>query len=126
MKPIQRPVFLDLRQIRLPITGWVSILHRISGVLLVLAIPYGAQLLDRSLRGPEEYAAVAALLDSPFLQLMLLVLAWAFLHHLIAGIRFLLMDIDIGIQRAPARKSAGSAIVAGLVLTALVAGGMLL
>ena len=126
MKPTHRPVFLDLRQIRLPVTGWVSILHRISGVLLVLAIPYGAQLLDRSLRGPESFAEVAALLGSPFVQLMLLVLAWAFLHHLIAGIRFLMLDIDVGIQRSAARKSAGTAIAAALVLTALVAGGMLL
>jgi succinate dehydrogenase / fumarate reductase cytochrome b subunit len=126
MKTTQRPVFLGLRQIRLPVTGWVSILHRISGVLLVLAIPYAAQLLDRSLRGPEAFAAVAALLGSPFVKLMLLVLAWAFLHHLIAGIRFLMLDIDVGIQRPTARKSAGAAIAAALVLTALVAGGMLL
>lgn len=126
MKTTHRPVFLDLRQIRLPITGWASILHRISGVLLVLTIPYAAHVLARSLRGPEEFAAVASLLAAPFVQLMLLVLAWAFLYHLIAGIRFLMMDMDIGIQRAPARRSAGAAIAAGLVLTALVAGGMLL
>lgn len=126
MRTTNRPVFLDLRQIRLPITGWVSILHRVSGVLLVLTIPYAAQLLDRSLRGPQEFAAVAQVLASPFALLVLMVLAWAFLHHLFAGIRFLMLDLDIGLDRPTARKSAGAAIAAAAVLALLVAGGGLL
>lgn len=126
MKTTNRPVFLDLRQIRLPITGWASILHRVSGVLLVLSLPYAAQLLDRSLRGPDEFDAVARLLASPFAQLVLLVLVWALIHHLFAGIRFLMLDIDVGIQRPAARRSAKLAIAAALVVTVVVAGGMLL
>ena len=126
MKTTNRPVFLDLRQIRLPVTGWVSILHRVSGVLLVLSIPYAAQLLDRSLRGPDEFDAVANLLGSPFAKLVLLLLAWALIHHLFAGIRFLMLDIDVGIQRPAARRSATLAIAGALVVTLLVAGGMLL
>jgi succinate dehydrogenase / fumarate reductase, cytochrome b subunit len=54
-----RPVFLDLWRIKLPATGIVSILHRISGVLMVLAIPAAAILLSEALSGPEGFAAVA-------------------------------------------------------------------
>ncbi|MFZ0790644.1 MAG: succinate dehydrogenase, cytochrome b556 subunit, partial [Chromatiaceae bacterium] len=55
-----RPIFLDLRRLKLPIGGWVSILHRLSGILLVLALPAGALLLHQALSGPDGFAASAA------------------------------------------------------------------
>ncbi|MGA7983243.1 MAG: succinate dehydrogenase, cytochrome b556 subunit [Chromatiaceae bacterium] len=121
-----RPVFLDLRQIRLPITGWVSILHRISGVLLVLTIPYAVYLFGLSLSGHEGFAAAASALSSVFARLVLLALGWSFLHHLFAGVRFLALDLGLGIDRPTARKTAWLAVSAAAVAAALIGGGILL
>jgi succinate dehydrogenase / fumarate reductase cytochrome b subunit len=121
-----RPVFLELWRIRLPVPAVVSILHRVSGVLMVLSIPVFAWLFAQALAGPEGFAATAAFLDHPLVRLALLVLVWALLHHLIAGVRYLLIDLDIGVDRPAARRSAWTALAAALALTLLVAGGMLL
>jgi len=118
-----RPVFLDLWRIRLPITGWASILHRISGVLLVLTIPYAVYLFGLSLSGPAGFADAASRLSSGFARGLLLVLAWSFLHHLFAGIRFLMLDLGLGIDRTSARKSAWAAISAA-VAVALIGWGI--
>jgi succinate dehydrogenase / fumarate reductase cytochrome b subunit len=112
-----RPVFLDLRQIRLPITGIVSILHRVSGILMVLAIPAAAILLHEALSGPAGFAAAGTFLGSWPIRLALLVLTWSLLHHLFAGIRFLLLDLGCGLGLDAARTSAFAAIVAGAVTT---------
>lgn len=116
----RRPVFLDLRLIRLPIPGVVSILHRISGVLMVLSIPLAAWMFERALASPEGFAATAAALDSWPVHLVLTLLAWSLLHHLLAGIRFLLLDVHIGLDRPVARRSAWSVLASALVLTLVV------
>ncbi len=116
-----RPVFLDLWRIKLPIAGVVSILHRISGVLMVLTIPLAAILFHQALSGPEGFAAAAGILDFWLVKLILLVLAWSLLHHLFAGIRFLLLDLGLGLDRSAARRSAMIALVAAMVV--LVIGG---
>jgi succinate dehydrogenase / fumarate reductase, cytochrome b subunit len=121
-----RPVFLELWRIQLPVPGVVSILHRISGVMMVVAIPLFAWLFAQALASPEGFAASAAFLGNPLVQLGLLVLAWALLHHLIAGIRYLLIDLGLGVDLPTARRSAWTSLIAALVLTVLVAGGMLL
>lgn len=115
MKP-KRPVFLDLWRIKLPAMGLVSILHRISGVLLVLAIPFFAHILHQSLSGPEGFATATATLTSWPLRLPLLVLGWSLLHHLFAGIRYLTLDLGFGLEREAARLSAKTAIAAALVV----------
>lgn len=120
MQQTTRPVFLELWRIRLPASGYVSILHRISGVLMVLAIPAGAWLLERALSGPEGFDQAAAALASAPAKAVLLLLTWSLLHHLFAGIRFLLLDLGIGLDRAAARQSAWTAIVAGIVATGLI------
>ncbi len=114
-KPDSRPVFLNLLRIRQPITAIVSIAHRISGVLLFLSLPYLIWLLDRSLSSPQEYASVVQHLSSPLNKFLLLIIAWAAAHHFFAGIRFLLLDIDIGIDLAIARKTALAVNVVGVV-----------
>lgn len=106
MNKNQRPVFLNLTKIRLPVTGIVSIFHRLSGLLLAFCIPLLIYLFDLSLRSPRGFAEVQQLLQSPLLKLVLTAGVWALSHHLIAGVRFLLIDIDIGILRASARRSA--------------------
>ena len=94
-----RPFFLNLIKIRLPVTGFVSIFHRISGVLLFLAIPFSVYLLDISLQGQNGYSQAVEILQCPLTQLASLVLLWSIVHHLIAGIRFLLTDFDIGLEK---------------------------
>jgi hypothetical protein len=72
-------VFLDLLRIKLPLSGIVSILHRVSGVLMVLTIPIVAILFHQALSSPEGFAATAAVLDTWLTKLVLLGLLWALL-----------------------------------------------
>ena len=122
-----RPKYLSLTallfEIRLPLPGWVSILHRISGLLLF--VPFTAWLLfllDASLGSPEGFEKVRGhYLQLPVVKLALLVFIWAFCHHLCAGIRFLFIDLDKGSELQPARRSAAAVLVASLLLTAFFA-----
>jgi succinate dehydrogenase / fumarate reductase cytochrome b subunit len=111
-----RPVFLELWRIRLPIPGVVSILHRVSGVLMVLAIPAFAALFAQSLASLEGFAEAATLVRSPLGQLVLLLLGWSLLHHLLAGIRYLALDLGWGLDRPTARKTAWTALYSALAL----------
>ncbi|MFC1747281.1 succinate dehydrogenase, cytochrome b556 subunit [Pseudomonadota bacterium] len=113
-KPDSRPVYLNLLRIRQPITAITSIGHRISGVLLFLSIPCLIWMLERSLSGPEGYQQVMAFYDSGFAKLIVLLVAWSFVHHLFAGIRFLLLDIEWGVEIETARKTAMVANICGV------------
>jgi succinate dehydrogenase / fumarate reductase cytochrome b subunit len=116
-----RPVYLNLFAIRQPIPAIVSILHRVSGTLLFLVgIPLGLWALQVSLSSPEGFARVHDAFTSPPAKLVLLVMAWSFFHHLIAGIRHLLCDVQIGLDLGPARRSAAISFVLALLLTAAV------
>ena len=114
-----RPKYLNLVEIRLPLPGWVSILHRISGALLVF--PFAAwllYLLDVSLESPAGFDAARGYLELPLVKLGMLVFIWAFCHHLCAGIRYLFLDLNKGIELRPARASSAVVLVASLLLTA--------
>ena len=96
MKKIQqknRPKNLNLLTIRLPINAVVSILHRASGMALFMVLPLLLLAFQTSLQSEERYAALAALLGTWFLKLVLIGLSWAFFHHFYAGIRHLLQDV---------------------------------
>lgn len=119
-----RPKYLSLPailfQIRLPVPGWVSILHRVSGALLV--IPFTAwalYMLDVSLRSEEGFHSIARYFELPLVKLGLIVFIWAYCHHFCAGIRYLFLDLDKGIELRPARITSWIVIVAGLALTAV-------
>lgn len=116
-----RPVFLELWRIRLPIPGVVSILHRLSGVLMVIAIPVFAALFANALSGSTGFDSAATLANSPLGQLALLVLGWSLLHHLLAGIRYLALDLGWGLDRPTARKTAWTALYSALALTLVAA-----
>ena len=117
-----RPVYLNLVQIRLPLPGMVSILHRISGALLfVLGIPVLLYALERSLASPESFAALQMSMAHPLAKLVLITLVWAYLHHFCAGIRYLLIDAHVGDDLRPARQSSIIVLVASLALTLIVA-----
>jgi succinate dehydrogenase / fumarate reductase cytochrome b subunit len=114
-----RPKHLDLFSIKLPLPGFVSILHRVSGALLFMALPLLLWLLQQSLRSIETYTRVSELLQSGLLRLVLLGLLWGFLHHLCAGIRYLLIDAHLVSGLAQARASSWLVLAASLSLTAL-------
>ncbi|MEK7759827.1 MAG: succinate dehydrogenase, cytochrome b556 subunit [Pseudomonadota bacterium] len=122
----KRPKNLDLLHIRLPIGGVVSILHRVSGVLLVLALPPAFLLLQQSLRSPESFAQVVALLGSLPARTFLFFITILLAHHFLAGVRHLLLDLDVGISRSGGRLGAWLVLVgvAGAVL--IVAGCLFL
>jgi succinate dehydrogenase / fumarate reductase cytochrome b subunit len=92
----QRPVNLDLRTIKLPITAYTSILHRISGVILFFGIAIMLYGLDLSLTSEEGFAQVQDCLSSPLAKLIIWGLLSALLYHLVAGIRHLVMDAGVG------------------------------
>ena len=112
-----RPVFLNLLQIKLPVTGVVSIAHRISGMLLFISLPIALYLLGLSLSSEAGFELTAAIVRSLPFRLLALLALWAVLHHLLAGLRFLLIDLDIGVRKNPARASAFGVIVGGVLLT---------
>jgi succinate dehydrogenase / fumarate reductase cytochrome b subunit len=119
-----RPVYLNLIQIRLPIAGFMSILHRLSGVVMVAAIPLLLGMLQRSLSGAEGFAEVASNCATPAGRLLLLLLCWSLFHHLLAGIRYLLLDIDIGLERPIFRQTAWAVVIIAPAL-ALISVGLL-
>jgi succinate dehydrogenase / fumarate reductase cytochrome b subunit len=119
-----RPVFLDLRVIRFPVGAVVSIAHRVSGVLLALALPGALYLLDLSLRSPAGFEAARGLLGSGPGRVAVLLVAAVFGHHFFAGLRHLLMDIDVGVGRADARLTAFAVFAANAIV--VVATGILL
>ncbi|MCW8157733.1 succinate dehydrogenase, cytochrome b556 subunit [Stutzerimonas stutzeri] len=92
----QRPVNLDLRTIKLPITAYTSILHRVSGVILFVGIALLLLALDTSLSSPEGFEDVRVYLSSPLAKLVSWVLLSALLYHLVAGVRHLIMDTGHG------------------------------
>ncbi len=100
------PKFLNLLQIRLPPGGVTSIAHRVSGVFLFFTIPFAAWLFDLSLRDTGGYRQVLDWLHTPLLRLVAALLVWSLAHHLLAGLRHLLLDVGIGVERLPARRSA--------------------
>ena len=110
--PRRLPVFLKLAQIRFPIGAIASIAHRVSGVLLFIALPVVAVLLDTSLRDEAGFASVRDLISSPLAVVAAGVLVWALVHHVLAGIRHLLMDVGIGGELERARASARLVLIA--------------
>jgi succinate dehydrogenase / fumarate reductase, cytochrome b subunit len=117
-----RPKYLSLSallfEIRLPLPGWVSILHRVSGLLLFLAVLWLLFMLDRSLASEAGFESVRRYAGLPLVKLSLLVLIWAYCHHFCAGIRFLFLDLDKGVDLARARLTSIVVLVVSLALTA--------
>jgi succinate dehydrogenase / fumarate reductase cytochrome b subunit len=121
----QRPKNLDLTTIKLPLPGKVSILHRVSCVGLFLCLPVLLWLFGASLGSPETFAAFKAVAGMWPVKVVLAGLLWAFVHHFCAGIRFLLLDMHVGIEKQAARKSAAVVFAVSIPLT-LVLWGILL
>lgn len=115
----KRPKFLNLFAIHLPVTGLNSFAHRVSGALLFLSIPGIIYLFGLSVRTTTDYARVLAMFDTVCFKLILSVLVWSMAHHLLAGIRFLLTDLGMGIELKTASRTAWFVNITGLVVLAV-------
>jgi succinate dehydrogenase / fumarate reductase cytochrome b subunit len=113
----QRPVWYNLSPVNLPVPGLVSIFHRVSGLLLFLALIWLLYLLDLSLKSEADFNHLKEYLAFPIVKLGLLVLLWSFLHHFCAGIRFLFLDLHKGIDLPTARATSYVVFVASILLT---------
>jgi succinate dehydrogenase / fumarate reductase, cytochrome b subunit len=114
----QRPKYLALHEIRLPLAGYASILHRVSGAGLFLMLPLLIWLLELSLGSSQDSAAMfGAVTGNWLVKLVLLGLLWAFLHHFCMGIRILLIDIHVGVEKQQAHNSAMAVMIVSLALT---------
>jgi len=108
----------QLMSYRLPLAGKLSILHRVSGALLFLCLPLVIlPLFAASVTSQETFDNVAAYMGHPIMKLIVLVLVWGYLHHFCAGIRYLMLDLHIGLDKAAAQKSAGIVFGVSLALT---------
>jgi len=114
-----RPKYLNLVEIRLPLAGFASILHRVSGAGLFLMLPLLLYLLQLSLGTAQDFRNFQAVVEHPLAKLILTGLLWAFLHHFCMGIRILLLDMHIGIELEAARRSAKVVLGISLLLTAI-------
>ena len=113
--------FADIRHYRLPLAAYVSILHRASGAIMLVLLPFVLYLLDKSLTSEISFEYFKGYTSHPLAKLAILVLAWAYLHHVCAGIRHLLMDVHVGVSKEGGRKSAVTVFAISLPLAALVA-----
>jgi succinate dehydrogenase / fumarate reductase, cytochrome b subunit len=121
-----RPQFrnLSLGQLttyRLPPAGVVSILHRASGVFLFLALPLLLWMFELSLKVESTFEQLRSTMGNVLLKLVLLAVIWAILHHLVAGLRYLALDLHWGIAKEPSRKSALLVFFVSLPLAAIAA-----
>jgi succinate dehydrogenase / fumarate reductase cytochrome b subunit len=113
--------FVDTIHYRLPLAGYVSILHRVSGALIFLLLPFILYLLDKSLTSEISFEYLKGFTSHWFVKLIILALAWSYLHHFCAGIRHLFMDVHMGLDKDSARKTSVGVFAVSLPLTLLVA-----
>ena len=116
---------VDLPTYRLPAAGFVSILHRISGLVMFLLLPFVVWMFDTSVSSEISFAKFKAAFNvgvgfvpGILVQLVALVLIWAYLHHLIAGVRHLYMDARHAVSKEFGKSSAVVTLVLSLGLTA--------
>ena len=115
----------DLPTYRLPAAGWVSILHRVSGLLMFILMPLIIWLFDNSITSEISFAKFSAAFNVGigfvpgwFMKLVALALIWGYLHHFIAGLRHLYMDVCHAVTKEFGKSSAIVTLVLSLGLTA--------
>lgn len=118
-----RPVYLNLYKIKLPVTGIISIFHRLSGIILFLFIPTSLYYLQQSLINQRSFELVGSLMLSPASRFLILLVIWSFVHHFITGIRFLLIDLDLFLEKKSVRRSAWAVvIIEAIIMMAIIKG----
>ena len=121
MSTDKRPVFLNLFQISLPITALVSILHRVSGVVLIFSLPVLAYIYYDALGSQEGFALWQSCYDSVYTKLFVLVVFAAFFYHVFAGLRHIWHDFSGDHELSSVQKSAVVALIAWLLFIIAVA-----
>lgn len=111
----------QIARYRMPLAAVVSIMHRISGALMFLLLPLILFMLDKSLMSEISFQDFKNIASHWLVKLISLALVWAYLHHLCAGIRHLLMDLHYGLSKDGARHSSVAVLAVSLPLTALIA-----
>lgn len=116
--------FKDLTTYRLPPAGWVSILHRVSGVIMFLLMPFIIWMFDVSVSSEISFSKFKAAFNSglgfvpgAFIKLVALALIWAYLHHFIAGLRHLYMDVNHAVSKEFGKSSALVTLTLSIALT---------
>lgn len=125
MQQSTRPIFINLLQIRFPVSAIVSIGHRGAGIFMILVIPALITALGMS-STPDGYARLLEFFSAPWVRIVLFLVIWAFAHHFFAGLRFILIDLDIGTSKEAKTRSAWIVQVAGLAVALICFGGILL
>jgi succinate dehydrogenase / fumarate reductase cytochrome b subunit len=111
----------QIAKYRLPLAGKVSILHRISGLLLFISLPFLLYLLDQSLTSEISFDAFKGFLANPIVKIIVLVLSWSYMFHFCAGIRFLLLDTHVAVHKEGSKQTALSVLIVSSLLTIAVA-----
>jgi len=119
-----RPVYLNLVKIRLPIPGIISIMHRVFGLLLALSIPFFTLLFGLSLQSEAGFNQAVTVLNAAWLQPIFALFIWAFVHHFFAGIRYLFLDIEIGVEKDQSITTSWIVLGVAIVVTLLIFAGV--
>ena len=106
---------------RLPLAGKISILHRLSGGILFLLLPFALYLFEQSLTSEMSFASLKGFFSNVIVKLIVLVLSWAFAFHFFAGIRFLLADTHRYVSKEGGRNTAGIVLIVSSLLTIVIA-----
>jgi succinate dehydrogenase / fumarate reductase cytochrome b subunit len=121
----QQPVFFDLMRIQMPVGALTSITHRVTGIVLAIGIPFCLYALHLSLASVQSYERLTVLSHTAGFEAALLLFIWALSHHLLAGVRHLLMDVGVGSSLSSARRSAWCVNLGGITMALLIAGVVL-
>jgi len=120
----KRPVNLNIFTIQFPLPALISILHRISGIVLFLALPFLLWALHQSLVSAQTFDAVCNLFKEPFMRFVVWAICVSAFYHVAAGIRHLAMDIGFG-DALPAGKYTAAAVLIVSIVAALILGAWL-
>lgn len=115
-----QPKYLNLSKIKLPIPGIISILHRITSMIIFVSLPMILFLFSGTLNKNEYFNLYIKLISMPIVKILLLILLWSFIHHCIAGTRFLFLDIHKGLELKIARITAKLVLLSSLLLTLII------
>lgn len=112
----KRPINLDLRTIKFPPMAIVSILHRVSGIVLFILLPVMIFMLSQSLHSEESFNLLTIKLSGPYYKLIVWAFSTALIYHTLAGIRHMVMDLGFGEDLATGRRSSIVVIVLAVIL----------
>ena len=115
-----RPKYLNLLQIRMPLPAIVSIMHRVSGAALFFALPLMLWWMQQSLTSGRTFAEFQTMFSNPLVKLVMIGLLWGYLHHLCAGIRHVVMDLDYGLELKTVRLTGTLVLAVSITLTAII------